>query len=159
MRPRMRSYHFRRKKKQSYFIYIALVLFYKLYDWMIFAIMLKVYTPLLLKDPRWSSDFDPKLQVKNMWLLSFTRDKSVIGCFSKIVRYISINVHEAFKFKFFNPYSCVIFLLYELLKRIMIEYQLPRRIMKYSKCLPFPPSLQCNSNNQPFLFKDLCQLW
>ena len=35
---------------------------------------------------------------------------------------------------------------------IMIEYQLLRKIMKYSKCVsyPTPPSLSCDSNNQPF---------
>ena len=31
---------------------------------------------------------------------------------------------------------------------IMIEYQLPRRITKYSKCLSYPPLLSVNSNNQ-----------
>ena len=38
----------------------------------------------------------------------------------------------------------------------MIEYQLSRGIMKYSKCISYPPSLICNSYNEPFSsFKDL----
>ena len=33
----------------------------------------------------------------------------------------------------------------------MIEYQLPRTIMKYSKCLSYPTSILCNQMIIPFL--------
>ena len=33
----------------------------------------------------------------------------------------------------------------------MIEKQFPYPIIRNTKCLSYPPSLLCNSNNQPFL--------